>query len=238
LGFLGYHNFKTKQRLQNLKISELEKDKQILAIDAMLKGQEEERSRIAKDLHDGLGGLLSGTKLSFTTMKENLILTPENAIQFDKSLNMLDNTMNDLRKVAQNLMPEALVKFGLNEALNDFCSSIQSTQKVNVIYQKLGTEKKYNNTTEVFVYRIIQELINNALKHAQAKEILVQLATNENSIHITVEDDGIGYDTNAIQSKKGNGLANIEYRVNYLNGIIDTVSTPNNGTAVNIEFKV
>jgi len=238
LGFLVYRNFKNKQKLQNLKISELEKDKQILAIDAMLKGQEEERSRIAKDLHDGLGGLLSGTKLSFTTMKENLILTPENAIQFDKSLNMLDNTMNDLRKVAQNLMPEALVKFGLNEALNDFCSSIQSTQKVNIIYQKLGSDKKYDNTTEVFIYRIIQELINNALKHAQAKEILVQLATNENSIHITVEDDGIGYDTNAIHSKKGNGLANIEYRVNYLNGVIDTISSPNNGTAVNIEFKV
>ncbi len=238
LGFLVYRNFKNKQKLQNLKISELEKDKQILAIDAMLKGQEEERSRIAKDLHDGLGGLLSGTKLSFTTMKENLILTPENAIQFDKSLSMLDNTMNDLRKVAQNLMPEALVKFGLNEALNDFCSSIQSTQKVNIIYQKLGSDKKYDNTTEVFIYRIIQELINNALKHAQAKEILVQLATNENSIHITVEDDGIGYDTNAIHSKKGNGLANIEYRVNYLNGVIDTISSPNNGTAVNIEFKV
>jgi signal transduction histidine kinase len=105
-------------------------------------------------------------------------------------------------------------------------------------YQKLGSDKKYDNTTEVFVYRIIQELINNALKHAQAKEILVQLATNENSIHITVEDDGIGYDANAIQSKKGNGLANIEYRVNYLNGVIDSVSSPNNGTAVNIEFKV
>ena len=238
LGFLVYRNFKNKQKLQNLKIAELEKDKQLHAIDAMLKGQEDERSRIAKDLHDGLGGLLSGTKLSFTSMKENLILTPENAIQFDKSLSMLDSTMSDLRKVAHNLMPEALVKFGLDEALKDFCSSIESTKKVNVIYQKLGINKKYENTTEVFIYRIIQELVNNALKHAQAKEILVQLATNENNIHITVEDDGIGYDTNAINSQKGAGLANITYRVDYLNGTIDTVSSPNNGTAVNIEFKV
>ena len=238
LGFLGYRNFRNKQKLQNLKITELEKDKQLFAIDAMLKGQEEERSRIAKDLHDGLGGLLSGTKLSFTTMKENLILTPENAIQFDKSLSMLDSTMSDLRKVAHNLMPEALVKFGLDEALKDFCSSIESTKKVNVVYQKLGTNKKYENTIEVFIYRIIQELVNNALKHAQAKEILVQLATYENSIHITVEDDGIGYDINTIKSQKGTGLDNIIYRVNYLNGTIDTVSSPNNGTAVNIEFKV
>ena len=238
LGYLGYRNFRTKQKLQNLKISELEKDKQLFTIDAMMKGQEEERSRIAKDLHDGLGGLLSGTKLSFTTMKENLILTPENAIQFDKSLSMLDSTMSDLRKVAHNLMPEALVKFGLNEALKDFCNSIQSTKTVAVIYQKLGTDEKYENTTEVFIYRIIQELVNNALKHAQAKEILVQLATHKNNIHITVEDDGVGYDTNSIVTEKGSGLANIKYRVNYLNGTIDTVSSPNNGTAVNIEFKV
>lgn len=238
LGFLGYRNFRNKRKLQNLKITELEKDKQLYAIDAMLKGQEEERSRIAKDLHDGLGGLLSGTKLSFTTMKENLILTPENAIQFDKSLSMLDNTMSDLRKVAHNLMPEALVKFGLNESLKDFCTSIQSTQTVTVIYQKLGSDIKYENTTEVFIYRIIQELVNNALKHSQAKEILVQLATYEKKIHITVEDDGIGYDFTTIKSQKGAGLANIEYRVNYLNGTIDKVSSPNNGTAVNIEFKV
>jgi two-component system, NarL family, sensor kinase len=238
LGFLGYRNFRTKQKLQNLKISELEKDKQLLAIDAMMKGQEEERSRIAKDLHDGLGGLLSGTKLSFTTMKENLILTPENAVQFDKSLTMLDNTMSDLRKVAHNLMPEALVKFGLTEALKDFCSGIQSTKTVSVIYQKLGSDEKYENTTEVFIYRIVQELVNNALKHAQATEILVQLATHKNRIHITVEDNGVGYEIDTIQNKKGNGLNNVEYRVNYLNGTIDTVSSPSNGTAVNIEFKI
>ena len=126
----------------------------------------------------------------------------------------------------------------LNEALKDFCTSIQSTQTVKVIYQKLGSDQKYENTTEVFIYRIIQELVTNALKHAQAKEILVQLATHEKNIHITVEDDGIGYESNTIKNQKGSGLANIEYRVNYLNGKIDTVSSPNNGTAVNIEFKV
>jgi two-component system, NarL family, sensor kinase len=100
VSFLGYINFKNRnkiakqqEQLQNQKIAELEKDKQLLAIDAMLKGQEEERSRIAKDLHDGLGGLLSGTKLSFMNIKENLVLTEENAALFDKSLSMLDNTI-------------------------------------------------------------------------------------------------------------------------------------------------
>ncbi len=238
IAFLIYWNFKNKRRVQNLKITELEKDKQLLTVDAMLKGQEEERSRIAKDLHDGLGGLLSGTKLSFINMKENLILTPENAIQFDKSLNMLDSTIVDLRKVAQNLMPEALVKFGLNEALRDYCNGLQSSSKITVIYQKIGIDRKLPNTAEVFVYRIIQELINNAVKHSKASEIIVQLALSETKTSITVEDNGLGYDKNTIENKEGSGLDNIAYRVHYLNGAIDTETSLNNGTSVNIELNV
>ena len=234
IGFLGYRNFRNRRKLQNLKISELEKDKQLLAIDAMLKGQEEERSRIAKDLHDGLGGLLSGTKLSFTNMKENLLLTPENAIQFEKSLTMLDTTISDLRKVAHNLMPEALVKFGLDDALKDFCSTIQLASNITVNYQKIGLDRKIGNTDETFIYRIIQELVNNAVKHAKATDILVQIVFSENKISLTVEDNGIGYNVN--QAKTGDGLNNIAYRVKYLNGTIDTVTSKSDGTAVNIEL--
>lgn len=238
IAFLIYWNFKNKRKVQNLKIAELEKDKQLLNVDAMLKGQEEERSRIAKDLHDGLGGLLSGTKLAFINMKENLILTPENAVQFDKSLNMLDNTIIDLRKVAQNLMPEALVKFGLDEAVRDYCNSLQSSSKITVTYQKIGVDRKLPNTAEVFVYRIIQELTNNAVKHSKASEIIVQLALSETKTSITVEDNGIGYDKNTLENKEGSGLDNIAYRVHYLNGAIDTETSLNNGTSVNIELHV
>jgi two-component system, NarL family, sensor kinase len=242
---LGYRNFKNKQKvssqqqeLQQQKITELEKDKQLSAIDAMLQGQEEERSRIAKDLHDGLGGMLSGTKLSFINMKENLVLTPENAVQFDKSISMLDNTIADLRKVAHNLMPEALVKFGLQEAVRDFCNSIQSSTNLKVVYQPLGENRKLSNTAEVFTYRIIQELVNNAVKHANASQIIVQLTTNNNKVGIAVEDDGKGFDVNAIANSKGAGMDNIKYRVQYFNGTIDTVTSAGNGTSVNIELVV
>jgi two-component system, NarL family, sensor kinase len=238
IGFLGYRNFRSRQKLQQAKIAELEKDKQLLAIDAMLQGQEEERSRIAKDLHDGLGGMLSGTKLSFIHMKENLVLTPENATQFDKSLSMLDNTIADLRKVAHNLMPEALVKFGLQEAVRDFCNSIQSSSNLKVVYQPLGDNRKLSNTAEVFTYRIIQELVNNAVKHANASQIIVQLTTNNNKVGIVVEDDGKGFDTNALANSKGAGMDNIKYRVQYFNGTIDTVTSVGNGTSINIELSV
>ncbi|MEP6726898.1 MAG: tetratricopeptide repeat protein [Bacteroidota bacterium] len=243
IGFLGYMNFKNRSKiskqqeeLQLQKIKDLEKDKQLISIDAMLKGQEEERSRIAKDLHDGLGGLLSGTKLSFMNVKENISLSPENSRQFDRSLSMLDNTIIDLRKVAHNLMPEALVKFGLHEALRDFCDSIQTSFGIKILYQQCGEKRKLDNTAEVFIYRIIQELVNNAVKHACATQIFVQLAISQHKTGITVEDNGKGFDKKFLPVAKGAGMANIIYRVQYFSGISDIVSSPGNGTSVNIEL--
>jgi two-component system NarL family sensor kinase len=240
--YLGYKNFRNikkiadqQQEIQQQKINELEKDKQLLARDAMLKGQEEERSRIAKDLHDGLGGFLSGTKLSFMNVKEKLLLSAENEALFNKSLNMLDHTIHDLRKVARNLMPEALVKFGLNEALRDFCESIQATAGTKIIYQQFGDIRPLEKSAEVFIYRIIQELVNNAIKHAEAREVLVQLTMNNDRIGITVEDDGKGFDKND-RSMHGAGLANVAYRVQYYHGTLDIVTTPGNGTSINIEL--
>lgn len=245
IGYLSFMNIrkgqqlsKQQQNIQQNKIAELEKDQQYLAIDAMLKGQEEERSRIAKDLHDGLGSLLYGTKLSFMNLRETVKLSQENGVLLDKSISMLDNTIGDFRKVAQNLMPEALVKFGLYEALKDFCDSIQYSSGVKVIYQQFGERRKLSNTAEVFIYRIIQELVNNAVKHADAGEIIVQVMMANNKTGITVEDNGKGFNKAELIITKGAGMANIKYRVQYFNGTSDIVSSPGNGTSVNIELMV
>jgi two-component system NarL family sensor kinase len=238
IGILGYRNFKTRQKLQQQQITQLEKDKQLLAIDAMLKGQEEERSRLAKDLHDGLGGMLSGVKLSFVNMKENLIMDAGSVTSFENSILQLDNTIAELRKVAHNLMPEALVKFGLKNALLDFCNSMQLGGKTKIIYEQLGTERLLSNTADLYIYRIVQELINNAIKHADADQILVQLTKTNDKVLLTVEDDGKGYNTEHIQSAKGIGLKNIQQRVDYLKGKIDIASQAEEGTSVNIELYV
>lgn len=244
IGYLVQRNYKTRQKIANqqqafqkLKIVELEKDKQLLAVDAMLKGQEEERSRIAKDLHDGLGGLLSGTKLSFVNVKETLVMTPEHAVYFDKSLSMLDNAIGDLRKVAHNLMPEALVKYGLHDALRDFCDSIQFSSGLKVSYQQFGKKRKLDSTAEVFIYRIVQELVNNVVKHADATEIIVQLTMSPDKVSLAVEDDGKGFNKLRIEQTKGAGIANIKYRVQYFNGTWDIITSPGNGTSVNIELQ-
>ena len=245
VGYLGYTNFRKgrqldaqQQTIQKQKIRDLEKDKQLLTIDAMLKGQEDERNRIAKDLHDGLGSLLSGTKLSLINVKENLLLSPVHAQMFDKSLSMLDHTIGDLRKVAHNLMPEGLVKFGLTETLHDFCESIQSSSGVKIRYQHLGEERRLDSTAEVFIYRIIQELVNNAIKHAEATEIIVQIVFNDDKIGITVEDNGKGFDETKLELTKGAGMSNIRYRMQYFHGTMDLVTAPGKGTSINIELTV
>lgn len=242
-GYLGYQNFKKSQQItfqvkeiHQQKIIELEKDKKLLTINAMLKGQEDERSRIAKELHDGIGSLLSGTKMSFINVKEQIELTPEKKAMFERSVSMLDNTIGDLRKVAQNLMPETLVKFGLVDALRDFCNSMQTLPSVKILFHQFGINRRLDSVTEVNIYRIIQELVNNAVKHSAASEIIVQLSMNENKISITVEDNGKGFDKNLLIDTKGSGMANLNYRVQYFNGSLDIVSSPGNGTSVSIQL--
>jgi two-component system, NarL family, sensor kinase len=248
ISLLSYRNYKHKQKMQQQQIAELEKEKQLLAAEAVLEGQEQERIRLAKDLHDGLGGMLSGIKYSFNTMKGNLILTPDNAHAFDRSMDMLDSSIKELRMVAHNLMPENLVKFGLNTALKDFCSDITASGVLKVNYHSFGLETlKLNQNTEVIIYRIIQELINNAIKHAAAKEAIVQLQHQNNQLQVTVEDDGKGFDINSLDMVearpdnrigRGIGWSNIKNRVEYLRGTVTIVSETNKGTSVNIEINV
>jgi signal transduction histidine kinase len=182
VGFLLYRNLRHRQQLakqqdelQQQRIRELEKDKQLVAVDSLLKGQEEERSRLAKDLHDGLGGLLSGVKFSLSNMKDNLIITPDNMAVFERSLDMINTSIIELRRVAHNMMPEMLTKFGLDEALKEYCNTINATKLIMVKYQSHGMTARIDKSVEIIIYRIIQELLNNTMKHAAATEAFVQL---------------------------------------------------------------
>jgi two-component system, NarL family, sensor kinase len=241
--YLAFNNFKRgrqlskqQQEIQQQRITELQTNKQLLTIEAMLNVQEEERSRIAKDLHDGIGSLLSGTKLSLLNVKEKMAISPDDKILFQKSLGLLDTTIGDLRKVAQNLMPEALTKFGLQEALKDYCDHVQYSSGINVVSIQLPQKRTVDNTAQVYIYRIIQELVNNVVKHAAAKNIIVQLSVQEDRTTLVVEDDGKGFDLASLSGNKGSGISNIMYRVQYFNGTIDISSSPGNGTSINIEL--
>jgi signal transduction histidine kinase len=133
-------------------------------------------------------------------------------------------------------MPEALLKFGLSEAIQDFCDSINESGMVKMRFTKIGADKTLEKPTELVLYRIVQELGNNAIKHASAKNIFIQLNTHEKGITITVEDDGKGFDTTLITKSKTAGLQNIQSRIDYLKGSWEIQSASGNGTSINIEI--
>lgn len=219
-------------QIQQQKIVDLEKDHQLLHMTAMLRGQEEERSRIARDLHDGIGSLLSGIKLSFTGFRENGFVHQAQLANFDRSLAMLDNSIADLRRIAYNLMPDALLKFGLPEAVEDLCDMIRNSTSLQVSFQYTGEPRNWEPGSSIYLYRIIQELVNNVVKHAQAKNLLVEMTLVENSLTITVEDDGVGFDPDAANAHKGNGLNNIRYRTELLGGNAEIITAPAQGTSI------
>lgn len=239
ISILSYRNYKHRQKLQQAKIDELETEKQLTATEAVLKGEAQERTRLAKDLHDGLGGMLSGIKFSLNNMKENLIMTPDNVHAFERSIDMLDSSIKEMRRVAHNMMPEILVKYGLDAALKEFCAEIDRSGVLHVNYQSVGMQKAdIPQTTSIAIYRIVQELLNNAMKHANAKNVLVQLhqSDQEKLLAVTVEDDGNGFDTNLLAKADGMGWHNIKNRIEFLKGKVDVQSGAGKGTSVMIEI--
>lgn len=237
---LTYKNFKNKNQLLKQKeelharhIQELEKEHQLIAMQSVLKGQEEERSRLARDLHDGVGGLLSGVKLSLSTMKGNVFISEENAQSLNRVISQLDESITELRRVSHNMMPEALIKFGLKEALENYCEDLNFSGPISVQFQAYGMERRMEQSTEIILYRIVQELLNNVTKHAEAKKVLIQLVREDDRFNLTVEDDGKGFDSSEI--KNGAGLSNIRARTEYLSGNLDIVSKKGEGTSVHIE---
>ena len=222
------------QKINQQRIKELQDQIQINSMQSMLTGQEVERERISKDLHDSLGGLLSAIKLQVDKIrskgvKDNL------KNDFQSATKLLDNAVSEVRSISQNLQPAALSRLGLVPALKDLINRYQSESGPEIIFQEFDMPKKLDQMKALGIFRIIQEILNNAIKHAQAKEVLVQLNGEDDDIIILVEDDGIGFDTD--KKYKSMGLENIKSRVNYLKGTIDIDSRIGEGTTYLIHVK-
>lgn len=236
----GYYrnNKKTmaqKDIIHKQKIAEAEREKQLLVTQSILEGQEKERERIAKDLHDGLGGMLAAISIKFSAWEAKYL--KDGRDDFEKSKQQLDYALVELRSISRNLMPESLLKYGLRVALNDLCEFYQTPQ-LAIDCQCYGLSDTLKLSVQLSIYRIIQELLSNAVKHAQPTQILVQCSQNENRLFITVEDNGKGYNVTENQTVKGMGLGNVQNRVASLNGKMEIFSSPNEGTTVNIEIEL
>ena len=216
--------------LQKEKLRQLQHKQKNLTLRAMLKGEEAERARLARELHDGVSILLSSLKM-------NLGHLPQSSEKVTQATKLVDKASSELRKIAQNMMPEALVKFGLIAAIEDLCDEISFGKEFQVTFQTFGTGGVIFQGVALQVYRILQELLNNVIKHAAATEVIVQLIERDNHLYITVEDNGRGFDLRT-QHSSGNGLRNIKSRVSYLNGDINWEVAEGGGTTVSIMIEL
>lgn len=200
-------------------------------LDKEITAREEERVKIAQDLHDRLGGLIAATKLQFKMVKDRL--SDSGDTSFDTGMELLDNTADSVRQIAHSFSSSSLVKTGLLNALREQYNEYTDPP---IFINESGFEKRLPISLEQPLYAIIQELITNAVKHANAQEILVFLKENEKGISITVEDDGVGFDTNTAET--GMGLESVHFRVKeHLKGTVTIHSKSTTGTIIKILFK-
>lgn len=213
-------------------ISTLKTQKEIEVMQAMIDGEEIERKRIARELHDGIGSKLSALKILMSRV-DNQQISNENLMHFDE---LLSTSITELRQVSYNLVPESLLKLGLENALGDLCHLLHS-EKVKIEFQAFDITNTIPVSSQINIYRIVQELLNNALKHSECSEILVSCSQNGNTFFISVEDNGKGFDISSSDDKTGLGIKNLKSRVELLNGTYN-VESNKSGTYYNIELKI
>jgi signal transduction histidine kinase len=202
---------------------------------ATLEGEEKERGRIARELHDNIGGSLGSLKMWFGSIRErhsNL----EQEKEYDEALSLLDGTLDQVRRTAHSLMPELLLHEGLINAVRIFCDYMQKASGIKIDYQYFGYVGELDKNLELTLYRMIQELVQNVVKHAEASHILLQLSCHETLLSITVEDNGKGMNPAMIAEKDGLGLKSIQRTITNLRGHFDVQSEPGSGTTIDIDI--
>jgi two-component system, NarL family, sensor kinase len=230
-------NYRNKRMLQDEKVKQMERQQQVMSLHAMINGQEVERKRMAKDLHDGLGGLFSTVKMYFSTLEHEHEDLRTNEL-FKKSYLLVDTASIELRRIAHNMMPEVLAKMGLINALRDLADTVGAGRLLKVTLKVHGMDSRLPANIEAMLYRIIQELINNIMKHAEASEAIIQLIKDDNRLSVVVEDNGCGFEVDKIDDKIHTGLESIKNRINFMNGKLTIDSQRNVGTSVMMDLTI
>jgi len=228
--FLFYrHQQRQKAALDAEKIIEQE-----TRLHAVLEGQEEERRRIARELHDGLGQTIGAIKLNYRTLALKAT-TQDHLEDFKKIEFMLDSASSEVRSISHQMMPKELEQFGLIAAVEGTLNLNLANSPVEYQFEHAGFEERIGNQEELVLFRILQELVNNVLKHSGADRLVVQLLRRANHAVLNVSDNGIGFDVEK-HEKKGIGLLNIAGRVDGAKGSFHCESSPGNGTIVTIRI--
>ena len=217
------------KQLKNEEIANMRTEQELKELNAMMHGQEEERNRIASDLHDRLGARLSSIKLLFQSSD-----IPAAA---DKVLQNINEAIKETREISHNLSTDLLSRFGLETALKDTIRTINEAEKIKADLSIYGLQNRLSVDIERNIYHIILELINNTIKHAKANLINLQISQSENEINVFYEDDGVGFDVQIV-ADSGMGMRSIYARVNTINGAVYFNSKPGGGINVVLSIPV
>lgn len=208
-------------------------------LNAVIEATEQERKRIAKDLHDGLGQQLSGIKLAFSRLREDFTKwLPHRQKEWDKIYGVIDRSCNDVREISHRMMPHALSEIGLIPALRDMLEKSANLAGIEHEFETYGLKDgdRFAERIEVGLYRVAQELVNNILKHSEATRVSMQLIRNKERLVMVVEDNGKGFERKSKGS--GLGLKSIESRVRTLGGEVEFSPGPQAGTVVTARVPV
>ena len=233
IAMLIYNRYKLRLegKLQAEKIRQQE-----LAASAVINAEESERNRIAGELHDGLGQLFSAVKMNLSGISDNLQFKDDHSKEmFNKTLDMVDESCREVRVISHQMAPNVLLKSGLPAAIKDFISKIDA-RKLKINLETFGLQERLNQNTEAVLYRVVQESVNNVIKHAGASILDIQLTKDEEGINAMIEDNGKGFDPHEKGYTTGMGMKNIRSRVDYLKGTVDFSSEPGRGTLVAIHI--
>ncbi len=219
------------------KIETLLNETELKTYNAMIEGQEDERKRIASDLHDRLGSMLATVKLLFSSLDTKIdTIQKDNNEQFSTAKNLLDEACSEVRRISHNLSSGIVMSFGLVPALEELCHSVNQSKLIKCKLMAFGMDERLDQSIELGVYRMVQEVFSNILKHAKATRVTVQLNHVEGSLNVTIEDDGTGFNVEEKRKSGGMGLQNLEKRAAQLNGIYTVDSHPGKGTISIIEI--
>lgn len=235
--FVAY--YQQKQAKQQLAYKELQAQHRRDLMAATFRGQEEERKRLAEDMHDGIGTMLSVTKMSLNQLERQVGGDMQTSFLFQKTRSMIDETMTNVRRISRNLVPTTLERFGLLAALEELADrATDDDVEVELIYPEQVIP--FSPALELMLYRIAQELVNNAIRHARAKRISIQVYSVEREARLSVIDDGVGFDFDRVMENKqgGLGLRNIESRLSVVNGHVTFDVAPGRGSQIHVQVQL
>lgn len=236
MALLGYLYVRKKQVEQKAALAAEIAHQKEARTKAVIEAEENERRRIAQDLHDGVGQLLSAAKLNLSSLGSKLgpaSLDQQDALK--TALDLVDDSVKEVRTVSHNMMPNTLIKLGLASAVREFIGKLGNVPSLKIDLEIVGLDSRLEPQVETVLYRVIQELVSNILKHAKASHISMQLVRHDTEISLMIEDNGVGFDASRLQQFEGIGLKGILSRVEFLGGSVHFDSAPGRGTTAIVE---